>query len=151
VKRAVPLLFCLFLSCGEKKYTPQECQSRELTLVQRCYGGNLQSGKYVGDLKCWPFSKPQRMSGVWVFGLEASHFYPNANSAPSQRAYTWLQTDMSQLRQVTASSQRSGWVAYQVDFVGRQSLCNNNYGQGGQFPHEVVAERFYSLRRLPPR
>lgn len=153
MRRAVPLLFCLFLSCGEKKYTAQECQSLELTLVKRCFGGNLTSDQYVGDLKCWPFSKPVRMRGIWVFGLETSFFVPNANTLktwpPWQSANTHFKTDMTKLPEVMAAYHRDGTVAYFVDFLGRQSLCDNAV-YGPSYSREVIVERFYSMRRVVP-
>ena len=71
------------------------------------------------------------MRGVWVFGLEASLFYPGATKPTSQPAHTWLEADPSKLRDFVATSQPDSWVAYVVDFTGRQSLCDANYGQWG--------------------
>jgi hypothetical protein len=77
-------LLALFLaSCGQKPPTAEECKALAApkAVVKRCYGGNLgPSASYIGDLKCWPFSKPQRLVGLWLIGLEASEFYPNAKS-----------------------------------------------------------------------
>jgi hypothetical protein len=137
------------ISCGEKRYTAQECRSLQLNLIERCYGGDLAKGKYVGEFKCWPFSKPQQMHGVWVFGLEASDFYPNVTKPTSQPSDTWLQAAPSALRDFIATSRREGWVAYAVDFTGRQSLCDANYGQGGAFEKEVIVDHFNSVKRLP--
>jgi hypothetical protein len=145
VKRSLILLFGLLLSCGEKKYTPQECQSLILTAVQRCFGGDLQNGKYVGDLKCWPFSNPERMRGVWSRSFEDSVFAPNATkvSADVPANLVWLKTDFR------PDLGRDFSRAYAVDFVGRRSLCEGNYGRTGANAGEVIVERFYSIRRLP--
>ena len=145
VRRSLPLLFLLLLSCGEKQYTSSECQSLRLNVVQRCYGGNLQAGKYVGDSKCWPFSKPERMRGIWVRTFEDSIFSPGATSvtvnAPSNAV--WLATDFRP--DLGGDFSR----AYDVDFVGRRSLCEANYGRTGADGAEVIVDRFYSIRRLP--
>ena len=81
----------------EKRYAARECQSLMLTVPQRCFGGDVTTGKYVGDLKCWPFSKLQRMRGVWSIAMEASLFVPNAervtSAAPPHLA--WLETNLS--------------------------------------------------------
>jgi hypothetical protein len=153
VKRVVPILFVLLLSCGEKRYTAQECRALELTVPQRCFGGSVRSGKYVGELKCWPFSKPHRMRGVWVFGLEASDFAPNASRITPNPVDTWLDVDEigvpPQVEAAFQSNASNPWAGYAIDFVGRQSLCDENYGQFGSFKHEVIVEQFNSIRRLP--
>lgn len=153
MKRVLCSLIYLLMSCGERTYTAPECQSLEVSLIQRCFGGKLpgDGGTYIGDLKCWPFSKPTRMHGVWVFGLEASDFYPNATTSPSAPTDTWLETDLSKRPDIRAAYRRDGTLAFSVDFVGRQSLCDNNYGQFGAFRREIITEHVYALRRLPGR
>ena len=144
------LLFCLLTSCGEKKYTAQECKGLELTAVQRCFGGDLKNGKYVGDLKCWPFSKPHRIHGVWLLNLETSVFAPNATAvtatAPSDIA--WLETDLLNQPSIVAAMQGAGPRAYLIDFDGRQALCNGNFGHLGMSPREVIVDQVHSLHRI---
>jgi hypothetical protein len=141
----------MLLSCGEKRYTAQECRSLELTLVQRCFGGNLQNGKYIGDSKCWPFSKPRRMHGIWTIAMEASVFAPNAThvspEAPPDLAS--FKTDLENRPEIIAAGQGAGNRAYLIDFLGRASLCEGNYGEYGAYPREVIADHFYSIRRVP--
>jgi hypothetical protein len=145
------LLVCVLLSCGEKRYTAEECRSLTLTVVQRCFGGNLQSGKYVGDLQCWPFSRPQRMHGVWLVAMEASMFAPNATrvtpEAPPDLA--WLQTDLKNRPEIVAAGQKAGNRAYLIDLLGRQSLCDGNFGHFGSYGREVIVDRIYSIHPIP--
>lgn len=70
-------------------YSAAECRSLATpdAMLKRCYGGNLETGQYVGDQQCWPFSEPRRLRGLWVIGLEVSVFYPNVNALRDARGY----------------------------------------------------------------
>jgi hypothetical protein len=107
----------------------------------------------VGDLKCWPFSKPQRLVGLWLIGLEASEFYPNARSLTDLNGRTprvWLQSDLLERRpELLAAAQGAGSRVYAVELEGRQALCDGMFGHFGMYPRQVIAERFFSLRLLP--
>lgn len=140
-------------SCSQRSPTPEECKalSAPQAVLKRCYGGNLEAGKYVGDLKCWPFSKSQRMSGLWRIGLEASEFYPNARSlAANKRPETWLETNLIDRRpELLAAAQGAGTRVYAVELQGREALCDGMFGHMGMYRREVLTERFYSMRLLP--
>ena len=144
----------LLLSCGQRTPTPQDCKAlnEPKAVLQRCYGGDLENGKYVGDLKCWPFSKAQRLQGIWLIALEASAFYPSAKAVKEidhREPNVWLETDLLAKRaDLLASAQGAEARAYAVDFEGRQALCDGMFGHFGMYPRQVIAERFYSMRRL---
>jgi hypothetical protein len=110
------------------------------------------SAKYVGDLKCWPFSKSERLRGLWEINLEASHFYPNAERAPpldSPHPPMWLETDLIDRRpELLAAAQGAGPRVFAVELQGREALCDGLFGHMGVYPREVIVERFYSLRPL---
>jgi signal transduction histidine kinase len=67
VGRWISLLFLALLSCGRKEYTAEECRALAApkAYLDRCMGGKI-NGEYSGDEKCWPFSQPQRIHGVWL-------------------------------------------------------------------------------------
>lgn len=119
-------------------------------MVERCFGGNLgATARYIGDLKCWPFSKPQRIAGLWVVGLEASEFYPNARVLKDidvREADTWLDSPLLERRPELIAA---GTRAYAVELDGRLALCDGLFGHFGMYPREVVVDRFHSMRPVP--
>jgi hypothetical protein len=154
--RFVPLAALLVASCTQRQPTAEECKAIAVpkAVLERCYGGSLgPSAKYVGDLKCWPFSKSQRLIGLWLIGLEASEFYPNAHvphGLDNRRSKIWLQSDLLGRRpEIKAASQGAETRVYAVELKGRQALCDGMFGHFGLYPRQVIAERFYSMRLLP--
>lgn len=154
--KLLPLLALLLSACGQKPPTAEECKALAApkAVVTRCYGGNFgPNAHYVGDLKCWPFSKPQRLVGLWLIGLEASEFYPNARTLQdidNRRPQIWLESGLLEGRpELLAAAQGAGTRVYAVDLEGRQSVCNGMFGHFGIYPRQVIAERFYSMRLLP--
>jgi hypothetical protein len=152
--RWLPLLGFLLASCSHRAPTAEECEAlaNPKAVIERCYGGKLvPSAKYVGDLKCWPFSKSQRLRGLWVIDLEASEFFPNASKFEDASGQPmWLQSDLlEQRRDLLDAVQGAGRRVYAVEFEGRESLCDGFFGHMGMSPRQVIAERFYSLRPLP--
>lgn len=154
--RVLPFLALLVASCGQKLPSAEECKglAAPKAVVERCYGGNLgPNATYIGDLKCWPFSKPQRLVGLWRIGLEASEFYPNAKrlqEVDHRRPEVWLESPLLERRpELLAAAQGAGTRVYAVELEGRQSLCNGMFGHFGMYPRQVIADRFYSMRLLP--
>lgn len=153
--RLLPLLALVMASCGQKPPTAEECKALAApkAVVARCYGGNIgPNGSYVGDLKCWPFSRPHRLVGLWLIGLEASEFYPNAKTlrdVDNRRPQIWLESALVERRpELLAAAQGAGTRVYAVELEGRQSLCDGMFGHFGLYPRQVIAERFYSMRPL---
>jgi hypothetical protein len=150
--RLLPLLAVAVAACDQQPPTAQECKALAdpKAVIDRCSGGNL-SGSYVGDLKCWPFSKPERLSGLWVIRMEGSDFYQNARNLEdvANRRPEWLESDLVERRpELLAAAQGAGTRVYAVEFEGRQSLCDGYFGHFGMYPREVIAARFYSMRLL---
>jgi hypothetical protein len=89
---------------------------------------------------------------LWLIGLEASEFYPNAKSlqeADKRRSQVWLESPLLERRpELLAAAQGAGTRVYAVELEGRQSLCKGMFGHFGMYPRQVIAERFYSMRLL---
>lgn len=135
-------------------YTSAECKALTArdAFLKRCFGGDLKDGNYVGDLKCMPYSRPQRMTGVLVVGLEYSAFFPGASTYADVKGRPdkiWLQAKPPLPKEVDAAGQGAGTRAYVIDLVGRRSLCDSHYGHFGMFPQEVIAERVVAMRAIP--
>ena len=155
--RLLPLLALLLTACGQRPPATEECKALAApkAVVERCYGGSVgPTATYIGDLKCWPFSNPQRLVGLWLIDLEASEFYPNAKSLKDvdrRRPRTWLESDLLERRpELLAAAQGAGALVYSVELEGRQVLCDGTFGHFGMYPRQVIAERFYSMNLLPP-
>ena len=144
-------------------YTPAECKAliEKIAYVRRCHPGvdpnsenwifEVSDENSVGKFKCMPYSRPERLAGVWVVGFESSNFYPNASSYEETLSLpegTWLDADEPVPQEVTDAGQGAGTRAYSIEFVGRRSLCEWIYGHMGVSPREVVAQRIVSLRPL---
>jgi hypothetical protein len=91
------------------------------------------------------------MHGVWLIAMEASVFAPNATrvtpEAPTDLA--WLETDLNKRPEIIAAAQGSGNRAYLIDFLGRRSLCEGNFGHFGLYGAEVIVDRIYSIHAIP--
>ena len=149
MSRWILLLSFLLAACGERPPTVQECKALAApkAAIDRCYGGKL-AGKYVGDQKCWPFSAPRRLKGVWLIQFEESVFYPNAHSVQDvldQKGTIWLKSELLERHAELMGTTR----LYDVELDGRQALCDAGFGHAGMFPREVIPERFYSMRPIP--
>lgn len=167
--RTLLLFFGLLAACSERSdapaerssdgqwkgaYTPAECKALTApdAFLPRCFGGDLKDQNYVGDLKCMPYSPSQRMTGVWLVGLEYSAFFPGASTYADVKGRPdkiWLQAKPPLPREVVAAGQGAGTRAYAIDLVGRRSLCEFHYGHFGMFPQEVIAERIVAVRAIP--
>ncbi len=151
--RRLPVLTLLLISCSGAP-TPRECKALAnlKAVVKRCYEHKLDpSAKYVGDLRCWPFSKPERLRGIWVIDLESSEFFPNASSIKDASGQPmWLESELlNQSRELLDAAQGAGRRIFAVELEGRKSLCDGHFGHLGMTPRQVIALRFYSMRPLP--
>ena len=148
------LLTSLIASCAQGQPTPEACKALAdpEAVLKRCYGGDLERGKYVGDLKCWPFSNPQRLRGIWLIDLEASEFFPNVNTLKdvrNRRSHVWLKSGLLDHRpELLAAAQGAGTRLYAVEMDGRQALCDGMFGHFGMSRRQVIAERFHTMRLL---
>jgi hypothetical protein len=155
MSRWLPLLSLCLASCGHRPPTAEECTalSDPKAVIDRCYGGDLRNGKYIGDLKCLPYGASERLRGLWLIDLETSEFFPNAKTVKANKdSPIWLETDLlNRPSGLLDAAQGAGRRVYVVEFQGRQSLCDGGaYGHMGMFPKQVIVERFYSIKPLAP-
>ncbi|WP_066807985.1 hypothetical protein [Sphingomonas asaccharolytica] len=115
-------------------------------VIEKCFGGNLQTGHYLGDVACFPFSEPQRFTGIWHVELEGSFFEaPSANGIHPRNV--WL--DVANPPKVAqASMQGDAPRDFAVDLIGRRSLCAGMFGHMGVIPHEITVETLTSIRQV---
>jgi hypothetical protein len=112
-------------------------------------GGKI-NGDYIGDLKCWPFSKPQRLNGILQAGFEHSEFYPNAkNPAESKNPELriWFEDQSAEPPPKALRASPDGLMhTFMVEAEGRLSLCDGWFGHQGQYPREFIANRIIFAR-----
>jgi hypothetical protein len=158
--RSLLLPLTLLTGCG--RGVPSEADCRKLVephaVIARCFHGNLAHGRYVGDLSCFPFSRPERMDGIWIVSLENSSFDWHTTRLSPTAAPTlgiWLEPGRWP-PDAEASAQGDTARAFAVKLIGRRSLCAGSFGHMGVFPREVIVDRFLSRRLIwrqdqPPR
>jgi hypothetical protein len=115
-------------------------------VVERCHGGDLHRGKYVGDQACYPFSAPERFFGTWRVARDRSEVQtdPTPEAGPMR---AWLAVEKLP-PVVAASMQRDRPRAFAVELVGWRSICQAHYGQQGRWPYEIVVDHFLDVREL---
>ena len=110
---------------------------------------------------CYLFDPPERIRGVWMPGLEASEFLPDAASAPKlwtpwdeDRDTTWLQVDWpsieSRLPPPVEVEGEADTAAYLIEFIGRRASYPDRYGHGGLADRLIILDRLISARAIPP-
>jgi hypothetical protein len=122
----------------------------EAVQFQQCAAQHGQSNERELLLACLPFSQPGRLGGVWVIALENSSFFEGAVSFRPEMSNSigaWLEPDQWRPDQ-TRAAQGERVRAYLVEFVGRRSLCRSGFGHMGVYPHEVLVDRFISIREI---
>ena len=112
-------------------------------------GGRI-NGAYIGDLKCWPFSKLQRLNGILRVGFEHSEFFPNATS-PSEiegaKPRIWFSDESTEPPPKALRGPPDGLThTFFVEAEGRLSLCDGWFGHQGQYPREFIAKRIITAR-----
>jgi hypothetical protein len=120
-------------------------------MLNRCFEGGHITSAYIGETKCLPFSRPERMKGVWIRAFEGSNFYPGVDRySPSmdRDLSTWLAVD-DRTADAVAGKFDGTPKAYVVEIVGRRSLCAWSYGHMGVYANEVLADRLISVRQAP--
>jgi hypothetical protein len=156
MRRWASVLFLSLLSCGQKEYTAEECKAlaQPNAYLDRCMGGTIY-GQYIGDLKCWPFSR-RRVHGVlWGSGNENAAFYPNATSFKDTRKSEpkiWPENDAQLVLPASFQKNRAGFPrAWLVDAEGNMAQCDGWFGHLDAYPREFIITKFYSVREIPLR
>ena len=114
------------------------CHSRPPSDCAVALKQGLQCGKRVGSghdremlLACFPFSKPERIGGAWVFGFEVNRFYEGERASadilkgdvppPSRKPVAaGNNTTLVFNSDVPADGKLR---MFQIDFVGRRAEC----------------------------
>lgn len=168
----VCVLTCLATACASEgkeeestrwkaKYTEAECRvlMAPEAIIHRCGGGNLDR---AGDAlnadpaSCIPFAPSHVMSGVWVSGFEFSAFYEGANTYTDVVADegaiidgdTWFSPVGGAEDALGSLPSIDDGMAFRVEFIGRKSLCDGEYGHMGNASREVIANHFLSIQPL---
>jgi len=93
-----------------------------------------------------------RLRGIWLIGFEESEFYPDIQKLeeiPDGVGKVWFKSDLlDKNAELLAAAQGKETRVYVVDFEGRTTLCDGMFGHSGMFPRQVIADRFYAMRRL---
>lgn len=176
-KAVVPIFFMLLASaCSNPEeveaptvwkgsYSAAEC--RQLmdfeAAIERCGHGdvNLLGNVIETDPSiCIPYSKPQRMTGVWLAGFEFSAFYEGAHDYDDVLQIegevldgdVWFRDDG--IDQPPAIEPPNGTnlhtlAAYYVEILGRKSLCGGAYGHLGGSSYEVLPTQVMVIRPIP--
>ena len=142
------VLLMVLSGCGGSQSAITNCTdaAKPALVVDRCFGGNLKTGRYIGDVACFPFSVPQRFTGIWHVELEGSFF--EASSAQGARPHNiWLDV-ANPPKAALASMQGDVPRDFAVDLIGRRSLCPGLFGHMGVTPHEIAAETMISIRQV---
>lgn len=107
--------------------------------------------EFIGYDKCFRFSKPTHMRGVWISEFEGSMFYDGATHSPTIQRYdsnmTWL--EMRDPRYSQVMDKDGGQRTFSIDFIGRKSLYPALYGHMGMSRSMVIVDRMLSMQEVP--
>ena len=116
---------------------PQDCKMAGKQALQ-CLERN--DGKSDRDLllACFPFSKPERIAGAWVYGFETSEFYEGERASPEHLKGRASDTDLELEVELGLDSRPR---VYQVDFIGRRSQCDMGLPSNILLVDRVISKR----------
>ena len=104
----------------------------------QCTGRFRAKDERLMLLSCFPFSEAERINGAWVPGFEAHEFYEGEQTAGAR-----THKGISDTQLVINIPSRPGpfMQFYQLEFVGRRSLCDMGFPR-----HIIVVDRIISAR-----
>lgn len=103
--------------------------------------------------RCFRMSPPHRMKGVWIDEPEGSQFLLGASDATQAQVGlggTWLDLGKNRISGIFQKATVADLRAFEIEFVGRQTLVAGRYGHMGTFDHEVVVDRLITARPIDP-
>lgn len=142
------VLLVVLAGCSGSQSAITNCAdaAKPALVIEKCFGGNLQTGHYVGDVACFPFSAAQRFTGIWHVELEGSFFEaPSANGVLPRNV--WLDV-ANPPKAAVASMQGDTPRDFAVDLIGRRSLCRGVFGHMGVIPHQITVETMTTIRQV---
>ncbi|MDH7975079.1 hypothetical protein QH494_23085 [Sphingomonas sp. AR_OL41] len=154
IKYSVLFTAILLGSCRDESRTAEQCAAltNEKAFVDRCMGGDRSGSKgVIEETRCFPFSSPMKMSGLWLTAFERSKFFPGAVKFADSMwidESTWIERSSVYTSDVKTGD-GSGPQAAVVEFIGRRSLCLFYYGHLGSYTNEVIIDRLISSRKVP--
>lgn len=99
---------------------PQDCQVADQQGLQ-CLNRNAQRSERDALLACFPFSKPERIAGAWVYGFEINLFYERERASPGFLPRKASNTSLDLEADFGLDGRPK---VYQLDFIGRRSQCD---------------------------
>jgi hypothetical protein len=140
--RFVAIVLLLGLaSCREKQADPKA--------VLACMSSQPTHDEYLLVTRCEPLGKSERIAGTWFVAFEMSLFKEGEVSKSGRLTEYHQLVVPTQVDEAVHKVDATGYAAYDVVFVGRQSLL-----QLRSEPTTFVADKIISMRRvqvqLPP-
>lgn len=131
--RLILLCVAAFASCGASP--PQGC-SLDGKQVLKCAAEHDQDSEGEMLVACLPFSKPQLITGAWVYGFEHNSFFSGKRASAKLLRSFPIGTEL----EVKHSIPDDGRLrVFQVEVIGRRSLCDMGFPK-----HIIVADRVLS-------
>jgi hypothetical protein len=98
--------------------------------------------------ECIKWTPPQRWRGLWRDEFEGSRFCP----APATECGLDTPGDVIWLdvQRVMKRGREPSGALYAVQLVGRRTAAKGHYGHMGGFDHELMVDRFVSIKKVGP-
>jgi hypothetical protein len=139
--KAIVLVSVTLTACHEKDVT----KSRDPEAVSACMDAGHSHDDYALVTKCEPLAPQEMFQGTWFVGFELSVFREGYAGVPAELgASLHSQYEIvapASLNERVHAQDSNGASAYQVSFLGRQSLIPET--------KMMVADRIVSIRRVP--
>lgn len=130
------VLVALCTGCGSSPDPPQNCKVAEKQAFQ-CLERNGGKSHREMLLACLPFSKPERISGAWVFGFETNHFFEGEQASLEHKG----RTSTTKLEPGLELGLDTRPKPYQVEVVGRRSQCDMGFPRNIILVDRVIAKQ----------
>jgi len=103
--------------------------------TSQCFDQERSKGERQMLLRCFPFSPPEKISGLWVVGFEKNDFF-EGKAAPTESDLS--KNSGTRLISDDSRPSESGIVkAFQVQLTGRRSICEFSKID----PHLIIVDR----------
>jgi hypothetical protein len=97
--------------------------------------------------ECFRMTEPRRMKGVWIDEFEGSRFVPGARDTTGVEVEPfgiWLNVHTNRIAGLVEEPHELR--AFEVEFIGRQTLYRGSYGHMGMSEHEVIMDELIWAR-----
>lgn len=96
--------------------------------------------------QCFRMEPQRRWTGLWRDQFEGSRFCPSPATICSSETsgdIIWLHTDR-------VTRKEPDGALYAVELLGRRTTVKGHHGHMGGSDHELIVDRFISLKRIGP-